>query len=369
MKICSPQLGLNPNTYLGGEVYDYEIIKGLCKKGIKVDVLLPKNRKYEKHSNLKIIFLPITHIIPPHIFNILALPYMLIMSKKNSYDILRLHNPYFLGIGGWIVKKIYPNKKIVTDVLLAEERLDLKIILKRTIHIYDHIFVLTNYLRKWLEKEYGFDHKKITVIYGGVSKDLYPANKDKDLIKKYKLESKTVLLNIGLMSERKNVTFLVKLFMKLSVKYKNLVLILCGNGQLKTQLKEYVKKYNLEHKIYILDPVHGVSKTKMFNLADIFMFPTKNEGFGLVAAEAMACAKPVIASDNTSLPEVVDNAINGFLAKTNDLNDWYQKTEKLILDRSLRNRMGLNARNKSEKIFSWESVNRRIVEGLKKTLS
>ncbi len=369
MKICSPQLGLNPNSYLGGEVYDYEIIKGLCKKGIKVNVLLPKKREYERHSNLKTNFLPITHIIPPHIFNILALPFMIKQSKMNSYDILRLHNPYFLGIGGWVIKKIYPNKKIVTDILLAEERLDLKIILKKTIHIYDHIFVLTNYLQRWLENEYGFDHKKTTVIYGGVSKELYPANKDSDLVKKYNLESKTILLNIGLMNERKNVTFLVELFLKLSVKYKDLVLILCGNGPLKTQLKKFVKKKGLDHKIYILDSVYGVNKTKIFNLADIFMFPTRNEGFGLVAAEAMACAKPVVASNNTSLPEVIDDAINGYLAKTDDLNDWYRITEKLIVDKKLRNRLGLNARKKSEKVFSWESVNERIKEGLAQTLS
>ena len=76
MVICSPQLGLNPKSILGGEVFDREILLGLAKKGIKIEIILPKNKPYDKNiKNWNITHLPISHF--PAIFgNVLYLPYL-----------------------------------------------------------------------------------------------------------------------------------------------------------------------------------------------------------------------------------------------------------------------------------------------------
>lgn len=360
VNILSPQLGLSAKSYQGGEVHDRELIKMLCKKGIKVRVILPKGRDYYKQNNLSVSFLPIKHIYPPHLFNLLILPALFKLS--NSYDLVRFHTPYFLGIAGLILKKIYPEKKIVTTIHLKESRADLLWILKNTIFIYDHIFVVSEYLKNWLVKEYKIDPHKITVIYNGIEKEIKPTKKDLHLIKKYHLKNKTILLNLGLLDSRKNILFLVEVFEKLISRDQSLVLFFCGKGNQKQALKKLVDQRKLNKNIFILDPVYGKKKNAIFNLADIFLFPSLNEGFGLVAAEAMSAKKPVIGSDNTSIIELIDDGRTGYLAKTNDVNDWVAKTEKLINNQSLRLRMGLNGFNKAKNTYTWKKVAERTLK-------
>src|SRR3989344_5544396 len=113
MVICSPQLGLNPKSILGGEVFDREILLGLAKKGIKIEIILPKNKPYDKNiKNWNITHLPISHF--PAIFgNVLYLPYLFLIHKKSKYEIIRLHQPQFLGLLALIFKLFHKNVKIV----------------------------------------------------------------------------------------------------------------------------------------------------------------------------------------------------------------------------------------------------------------
>lgn len=365
IKIYSPLLGMSPLAKLGGEVHDYNLIKYLCLKNNKVEVLLPKGAKYEPQPNLKVNYLPINHIFPPHLFNILVIPYIFKKCLKKDMDILRIHTPYFLGFAALFVKTFFPTTKIVTTIHLKEERFDLHWILKMTIGSYDHIFTVSKYLKNWLINSYNFDPNKITVIYNGVEGILKPANKDKQLVKKYKVAGKVVLLTIGSLISRKNILFLIDLFEKVLQKKKNVSLVICGKGYLKKQIKKTISGKNIKN-ITLIDSAYGQSKAKLINLTDIFLFPSLNEGFGLVAVEALACGIPVIASDNTSLPEIINNRKNGLLAKTSNLNDWLNKCLMLINDSSYRKRLGRNGRKDLNKNFSWDVVTEKTLKVLEK---
>jgi glycosyltransferase involved in cell wall biosynthesis len=362
IKVCSPQLGLSLESQLGGEVHDSNLVLQMAKKGIKFSVLLPRHKSYPKHKNIVVQNLMMSHIFPPHVFNILSLGFVIQKYQNQSIDILRIHTPYFLGFTALLVKKLFSNSKIVTTIHLKEERIDLLLILNSTIKSYDHIFTVSNYLKKWLVTSYKIAPNKITVISNGVENFLKPGPKDSQLVKKYKLKDKVVLLNVGLLNDRKNVLFLIDVFKELIPKYKNLVLIICGSGNLKIKLEEIIEKSNLIGKVYLFEPVYGQQKLKVFNLADIFLFPSKNEGFGLVGAEAMACGKPVIAADNSSLPELVDDKKSGYLAKTNDINDWVHKIELLINSNKLKDRMGKNGLKKVKKYYTWDKVADKTIE-------
>src|SRR4030042_5675118 len=119
LKICCPQLGLNPNSDLGGEVHDHFVLHSLAKRGHKIFVYLPKDRPYEKHPNLIITRAPIKHI-PALLFNFLVIPYLFKTYKKEKFDILRVHNPYFVGLGALFFKFFHPNVPIVTTHHLVE---------------------------------------------------------------------------------------------------------------------------------------------------------------------------------------------------------------------------------------------------------
>ena len=91
----------------------------------------------------------------------------------------------------------------------------------------------------------------------------------------------------------------------------------------------------------------------LYNLADVFVFPSLYEGFGIPPLEAMACGTPVIAANNSSIPEVVGDAAILFDAR--DVGDLSDKIRMLINDVEMRDKLKERGKIRS-KIFSWEQT-------------
>lgn len=86
--------------------------------------------------------------------------------------------------------------------------------------------------------------------------------------------------------------------------------------------------------------------------ADMFVFPTRGEAFGIAILEAMAAGLPIIATNICAIPELVTDGKNGLLIEPGKLDALAQGIERLLTDRSLRLQMGVEARNTAEKKFS-----------------
>ncbi|QIL21430.1 glycosyltransferase family 4 protein [Thermomonas sp. HDW16] len=86
--------------------------------------------------------------------------------------------------------------------------------------------------------------------------------------------------------------------------------------------------------------------------ADAFLFPSRSEGFGLVAAEAMACGLPVIATNSASLPEIVEDGVTGLLCPRDDIRAFATAVRMLANDTRLRESMANAARHSVVKHFS-----------------
>ena len=95
---------------------------------------------------------------------------------------------------------------------------------------------------------------------------------------------------------------------------------------------------------------------KEYQECDALLFPSRFEGFGYVALEAMACGKPVVATDATSIPEVVDNGLTGMLCPTDDVDAFVAACQKLAADRDLCGRMGAAGRKRAKEVFSEEVI-------------
>lgn len=353
MKICSPQLGLSQKSDLGGEVHDHFILQGLANRGHKIFVYLPRGRSHENNKNITVRYAPIKHI-PAILFNFIILPYLFSTYKKERFDILRVHNPYFIGLGALFFKAFHSEVKIVATHHLVEKPAIFNLINYCTVNRYEAIIAVSNYLKNWLIKSYKVPQEKITVIYNGVDPDLFPQPKNQKLVKKYNLDDKFVILFMGLLIPRKNPLFLLEIFKKLKQKHKNISLIICGEGPLKSRLLNSINNNELKD-VHLVGTVFGDDKADFFNLCDIFALPSRNEGFGLVVAEAMACAKPVVASDNSSLNEIITNGETGYLLKEK-IDDWVDKISFLIENKDLRKKLGEGAKDKAGSDFNWSKA-------------
>ena len=94
----------------------------------------------------------------------------------------------------------------------------------------------------------------------------------------------------------------------------------------------------------------------LYNSADILLFPTQREGFGLAVAEAMSCGLPIVASDCSSMPELVVAGRSGFLCAPGDVRDLAARINLLAADPALRRQMGAFNRARAETLFRRERM-------------
>jgi glycosyltransferase involved in cell wall biosynthesis len=94
----------------------------------------------------------------------------------------------------------------------------------------------------------------------------------------------------------------------------------------------------------------------VYRMHDILLSPTVREGFGLAIAEAMACGLPVVASDCSAIPELIDHGKGGFLCPVGDVAAFAEKINILADSPRLRREMGEYNRTKIEKMFTVERM-------------
>ena len=114
---------------------------------------------------------------------------------------------------------------------------------------------------------------------------------------------------------------------------------------------------------------YGVEKAMAYSRADIFVFPTHYETFGLVNLEAMQFALPIVSTLEGGIPDIVEDGVTGFLVPPLDVDKLAEKLEILIKDPELRRRMGQNGKKRFETHFTIEIFERRLTEVLKSIAS
>jgi glycosyltransferase involved in cell wall biosynthesis len=93
-----------------------------------------------------------------------------------------------------------------------------------------------------------------------------------------------------------------------------------------------------------------------YQSCDIVLFPSRLEGFGIVPAEALACGRPVVTTNTSALPEVVDHAQNGFLVERDDVEGYAAAVLQLGEDIALRHQFGAHGRDKVARTFDYNQL-------------
>lgn len=354
MRVCSPQLGISSKSILGGEIYDRQILKYLAWEGHEIEIILPLLKPYQHINGWRITNVPLPFIVPPHLYNFLVLSYLFTIYKKRKFDILRIHSPAFLGVAAILFKKIYPAVPIIgTYHWLGEGGKFEKIINPYLMNVFDAIICDSLYTKREIENKYLQAMGKVYAIHNGVDEILKPQKKSKFLYNKLKIKKSTViLLFMGLFIDRKNPLFILTILKKLITKHLDIVIIFCGEGPLKNQLGEKIRKLKLENFTRFIPPVFGSQKNELLNFADIYIHPAKNEGFSLAVIEAMACGLPIVITDGYSAREAVENGINGFLCKS--LDEWVSKILLLVDSNQIRKKMKEKNTKKVQRSFNWK---------------
>jgi len=213
--------------------------------------------------------------------------------------------------------------------------------------------------KKDIIEYFGIREEKIRVVHLGVESRFCPIDNVESFRLKSNLPSK-MILNVGTLEPRKNVVTLIKAFRKLREKgLKDYKLVIAGNkGWLYEEIFKEVAHSDLKKEILFLGVVKDEDLPLLYNCADIFVYPSLYEGFGLPPLEAMACGIPVITSNTSSLPEVIGDA--GIMVDPTNINSLCESMYILLKDKELWNRMR-NMGLERSKLFSWDKTAKKIL--------
>ncbi|MBE3092203.1 MAG: glycosyltransferase family 4 protein [Actinobacteria bacterium] len=218
--------------------------------------------------------------------------------------------------------------------------------------------------KKDVIKYFHVPEEKLRVVYLGVS-DSFREEIDSDfrkkILEKYGLTGK-YLLCVASIEPRKNFLRIINAFSEFikQEEYKEYSLVCVGGrGWKNIEIYSLVKQKNLEGKIKFLGFIEESELAPIYNQAEIFLYPSLYEGFGLPVLEAMACAVPVITSNVSSLPEVASDA--AILVNPYSEKDIYTAVCSLLENGSLRKKLISKGLDRVRE-FSWEKTARETLK-------
>jgi len=359
----------------GIEEYSYQVIKNLRDKldGQRVVLYLRENStNYEFNTNIRTI----DGIELPKNWTTKIIKWPRFWTQFGLSLEMFLHPVDALFIPAHTVPCIHPARTIVTihgleyefcpEAYSFWERLYMRSTIKKSCKWASSIIAVSENTKKDLMKLYKAPEEKIEVIYEGYeNNDKLPMINDEEAKKLMKLKAKSYLLFIGRLEERKNIVGIIKSFEILKERYKiPHKLVLAGKpGFGYEKIKNEIANVNCVKDIIETGFVSTEEKNYLLNNADVFVFPTLYEGFGLPILEAQNAGLPVVASIEASIPEVAGDS--ALLVDSNNAEEIADAVYKIISDENIKKDL-IQKGLENIKRFSWEKCAKEIAEILKK---
>lgn len=218
----------------------------------------------------------------------------------------------------------------------------------------DAIITVSEFSKKDILKFFPGNDDKIFVTHLAANEEFFQM--DKSICKNYLKEKYGIdfdfILYFGGFSKRKNIKFLIDSFSM--IKNKNVKLILGGSLRSEGQnICEYVNKNNLQNLVIFPGFIENKDLPFFYNSSEIFVYPSLYEGFGLPPLEAMKCGVPVIASNSTSIPEILGE--NSLIINPHD-NYALTKSINAILDNEMLKLDLIRHSLSRSSLFSWRKT-------------
>jgi phosphatidyl-myo-inositol dimannoside synthase len=165
-----------------------------------------------------------------------------------------------------------------------------------------------------------------------------------------------VILTVGrwLANERyKGMDTLITALPRLLTRWPELQLLAVGDGDDRTWLEDLAEQNGVKRHVHFLSGLSLTELNACFDACEMFVLPSRGEGFGFVYLEAMAHGKPVIGGAHGGVPEVIEDGVTGYLVPHGDAAQLATSIETLLSDPALAQKMGARGRQRAEREFRF----------------
>jgi len=299
-----------------------------------------------------------------------------IFCHLNKYEIVHLHYPFY-GVAGFVLlKKILSRKKMKLVVHYHMDNFSQGI--KGFIFKFNTLFILPLLIKNAdAVISASLDYVKNSNIKNLFEKYIskfheIPFGVDAEKFKPSQTvaHQKNILFVAGLDKAHyfKGLENLIRAFDSLTKKSElidpDLKLNIIGNGDQINYYQKIINELDLDSKIKIFPDINNKELINFYRNADLFVLPSINQGeaFGLVLLEAMACGKPIIASNLPGVRNVFSDGKEGLLVEPDNIGDLTLKMEKILSNNELATAMGNSGRKLVVEKYDWKIIGKKINE-------
>jgi len=177
-------------------------------------------------------------------------------------------------------------------------------------------------------------------------------SKKEELLKKLDIKGRKIALYVGRLNRGKGIELLLKVMDRL--KRYNTILLIAGDGE-REYYEKMARRMGLSKYIRWLGEISSSQLPSIYQLANVFIFPSWYEGFGLPPLEAMASGLPVVLTETEGAREYAQSGDNCIMTKSGDIEGLFKGVVSILEDIDMGRKFGENGRE-TAKTFSWKSV-------------
>jgi len=377
MRVCFVSFEYPPNSLVMGGAGTYAgfLVKELESRGVDVHTITTGN-KSAREQKIYRISVPNMIYWRRLFFANAAVDLLRGLNRKHKFDLVHFNEPHIITVS--------PNLPTVCtfhSTQLHELRLNLKerslknvesivdLVIKNPVgylcdiltgRMCNKIICPTSDLARLLKYCFVYE-RKIHVIPNGIDLKVFDeTNCDGAFLEGKPFEKESFVLYMGRLTSRKGVHHLIKAFQNVKKECSELKLVIAGSGD----FEPYLRKMALGTKdIFFTGFINSIMKKKLlYENSLAVVVPSIYETFPMVVLEAMACGKPIVASNVGGIRSMIKHGKNGFLTKPKDVGALETFIKRLYECPNLRRRMGISSRRSVEKEFTISRMGDRTLK-------
>jgi len=219
------------------------------------------------------------------------------------------------------------------------------------------VICCSRYMEKEIAGIFSLPENKLDIIANGVTPaNLEPRFMPADFRSGYALPWEKIVFFLGRLVQEKGVQVLINSIPGILDQHPEAKFLIGGKGPMLDNLKEQVRTMGLEEKVMFLGYVDDNRRNWLLNCADVAVFPSLYEPFGIVVLEAMAAGTPVIVADTGGLSEIINHGVDGYKVIPGDNQSLSLHINLMLSDAAKAREMSRQAKDKIHRLYNWDGI-------------
>jgi glycogen(starch) synthase len=225
------------------------------------------------------------------------------------------------------------------------------------------VICCSSYMHDELQRIFQLPPDKLRIIPNGVYPEKFRrlAVDPAAIREKFAAPDEKIVFFVGRLVREKGLELLLEAAARILERFHQVKFVIAGKGPHEPRLKEKARHLGIYHKVYFCGYLDDETRNALFRLADVAVFPSLYEPFGIVALEAMAAGTPVVVSDTGGLGEVVRHGENGLKAAPGDISSLAANILRLLNHPEEGEVLRNLAAREVEEVYNWEKIARQTL--------